>query len=105
MDPNVQVALVSAGGMIAVALVGVVVEFLRRQSSTLGEVREQVSNTHSTNLRDDVDRVLRGLDQVLEGQAEHGREIAGLRAEIRHERAERLAVAERLDDHMASAAP
>ncbi|MFJ9827696.1 DUF2746 domain-containing protein [Streptomyces sp. NPDC101160] len=109
-DPAVQVALVSAGGVVTAALVGVLVELVRRQGTALAEVREhaqeareQVSNDHTTNLRDDLDRVIAGLDQVLAGQARHSRDIRDLRADLAHERIERLAVSERLDHHLASA--
>ncbi|MFJ3907457.1 hypothetical protein [Streptomyces vinaceus] len=107
LEPSVQVAIVSAGGAITVALVGVLVELVRRQGAALAEVREhtqeardQVSNDHSTNLRDDLDRVIHGLDRVLDGQAQHTRDISSLRTELAHERTERLAVAERLDAHL-----
>ncbi|NWF28256.1 DUF2746 domain-containing protein [Streptomyces sp. PKU-EA00015] len=110
LDPNVQVALVSAGGVVTAAFMGVLVELVRRQGTALAEVREhaqeardQVSNTHTTNLRDDLDQVISGLDQVLEGQAEHSRDIRELRTELSHERSERLAVAERLDTHISTA--
>ncbi|WP_217129365.1 DUF2746 domain-containing protein [Streptomyces sp. AC558_RSS880] len=109
-DPSVQVAMISTGGVVTAALVGVLVELVRRQGTALNEVREhtqeardQVSNTHSTNLRDDLDRVISGLDLVLAGQAEHSRDIRELRAELSHERVERLAVSERLDTHITSA--
>ncbi|SNS50603.1 Protein of unknown function [Actinacidiphila glaucinigra] len=101
--------MVSAGGVVTAALVGVLVELVRRQGTAIAEVREnaqeardQVSNTHATNLRDDLDRVIAGLDRVLEGQAEHSRDIRELRKELSHERAERLAVSERLDSHISS---
>ncbi|MEU0739267.1 DUF2746 domain-containing protein [Streptomyces sp. NPDC006134] len=100
MAPTTVAALISAAGAVAVALVGAVAELLRRQHRVMGEVREQVSNTHQTNLRDDLDRVIAGLDRVLAGQTEHSRDIAALRADLSHERVERLAVAERLDHHM-----
>ncbi|MFE0771961.1 hypothetical protein [Streptomyces sp. NPDC058861] len=109
LDPNVQVALVSAGGVVTAAFTGVLVELVRRQGTALAEVREhaqeardQVSNDHTSNLRDDLDRVISGLDRVLEGQAEHSRDIRELRSELSHERAERLAVSERLDSHIGS---
>jgi methylthioribose-1-phosphate isomerase len=112
LDPNVQVALVSAGGVVTAAFMGVLVELVRRQGTALAEVREhaqeareQVSNTHSTNLRDDLDRVISGLDRVLEGQAEHSRDIRELRSELSHERSERLAVSERLDTHISASFP
>ncbi|MFE7463113.1 DUF2746 domain-containing protein [Streptomyces sp. NPDC057499] len=109
LDPTVQVSVVTASSTVAVAMVGVVVELLRRQSNAINEVREhaaeardQVANTHSTNLRDDLDSVAHRIDRVLAFQERHGEEIAGLRSDIAHERRERLAVAERLDDHMAA---
>ncbi|MEU5433814.1 hypothetical protein AB0G73_10595 [Streptomyces sp. NPDC020719] len=109
LEPTVQVAAISAGGAVLAALVGVLVELVRRQGTALAEVREhaqeareQVSNDHSTNLRDDVDRVIRGLDRVLDGQAQHSRDIAALRTDLAHERTERLVVAERLDAHITS---
>ncbi|GGU41408.1 hypothetical protein GCM10010211_00470 [Streptomyces albospinus] len=112
LEPSVQVALVSAGGAVVAALVGVLVELVRRQGTALAEVREhaqeareQVSNDHSTNLRDDVDRVIRGLDRVLDGQAQHSRDIAALRTDLAHERTERLVVAERLDAHITTSVP
>ncbi|MGC4928085.1 DUF2746 domain-containing protein [Streptomyces sp. DT117] len=109
LAPATQAAVVSAGGAVLVALVGVLVELVRRQGTALAEVREhtqeartQVSNTHTTNLRDDLDRVIVGLDRVLDGQAEHSRDIQGLRADLSHERTERLAVSQRLDSYVAS---
>ncbi|MFE4635049.1 DUF2746 domain-containing protein [Streptomyces sp. NPDC056773] len=107
LAPIAQAALISAAGALLVALVGVLVELVRRQGAALAEVRdhaqearEQVSNDHTTNLRDDVDRVIRGLDRVLDGQEHHAEELSSLRREIAHERVERLAVAERLDRHL-----
>ncbi|MFF3006361.1 DUF2746 domain-containing protein [Kitasatospora sp. NPDC057940] len=100
IEPTVQVALVSAGGAITAALAGVLVELVRRQSSTVAEVREQVANSHSTNLRDDLDHVIDRLGLVLDGQQHHSAELADLRREIAHERTERLAVADRLDSHL-----
>ncbi|MEU6056993.1 DUF2746 domain-containing protein [Streptomyces sp. NPDC047097] len=104
-----QVALVTAGATVLVALLGIAAEFLRRQSHALTEVaahaqeaRDQVSNTHSTNLRDDLDSVMHRIDRVLDGQERHGDVIAALREDIAHERRERLAVSERLDDHLAA---
>lgn len=111
MEPGVQVALVTAGGAVAVAAVGVLAEFMRRQNATLSEVRDQVSNTHDTNLRDDLDSLMHRIDRVIDGQERHGealdrhgRELSHVREEIAHERRERLSVEERLDDHIVSAA-
>ncbi|MFF8845490.1 DUF2746 domain-containing protein [Streptomyces sp. NPDC015127] len=111
MEPGVQVALVTAGGTVVVAVIGVFAELLRRQTATLSEVRDQVSNTHDTNLRDDLDSVMHRLDRVIDNQTRqnealerHGRDLTSLREEIAHERRERLSVEERLDDHIVSAA-
>lgn len=111
MDTSVQVSLITAGSTIGVALVGVLIELVRRQSNALSDVaenvqvaRDHVANTHSTNLRDDLDAVAYRIDRVLALQERHGEEIAALRSDIAHERRERLAVAERLDDHMAATA-
>ncbi|GAA0967377.1 DUF2746 domain-containing protein [Actinocorallia libanotica] len=100
LEPSAQGPLITAAGAVTVALTGVIVELLRRQKQTMSEVRDQVSNDHDTNLRDDLDRVIESLDRLLDGQHQHGRELRGLREEIAHERRERLAVAERLDDHI-----
>lgn len=109
LEPNVQVALISTGGAVGVALIGVLVELVRRQGNALADVaenvqvaRDHVANTHSTNLRDDLDAVAYRIDRVLQLQEEHSQDIAGLRQDIAHERRERLAVAERLDDHVAA---
>ncbi|QDP44230.1 hypothetical protein KGG70_gp54 [Streptomyces phage Celia] len=109
LSPATQVALISTGGTIVVAVIGVLVEFLRRQSSALNEVREntaearnQVANSHQTNLRDDMDRLHDDVRAVLELVTEHGQDIRGLRSELQQERRERLSVSERLDDHVAA---
>lgn len=109
LEPSVQVAMVSAGGAITAALVGVLVELMRRQGAAIAEVREhaqearhQVANSHGTNLRDDLDHVIERLELVLDGQDRHGEELSSLRREIAHERVERLAVAERLDSHLST---
>ncbi|WJN63041.1 tail needle protein [Streptomyces phage phiScoe3] len=111
MEPTVQVALVSTGGTIGVAMLGVFVELLRRNHKALSEVKEnaqeardQVANTHSTNLRDDLDRVHDDVREVLDVLRQHGSEIAGLRTDLRQERVERHALSERVDHHLATVA-
>lgn len=49
----------------------------------LEEVRENVSNDHRTNLRDDVDRALAGIDQIQAFQSQLGANAARLRGEVR----------------------
>ncbi|QPB09625.1 hypothetical protein CPT_Spernnie_021 [Streptomyces phage Spernnie] len=112
MDPSVQVAVVTTGGTVCVALVGVLIEMMRRQANAMSEVRENVqvardhvANTHSTNLRDDLDAVMFRIDRVIDGQERHSEELTALRNEINHERRERLTVAERLDDHIEDTRP
>ena len=114
LDPTVQVALVTVAGTVLVALLGLVAEALRRHSKSLNEVKEntreakeQVKNSHKTNLRDDLDQVVLLLNRALENQARHdeslrdlAHDVNGLRTEIRHERDERLEVSRRLDTHM-----
>lgn len=58
MDPTVQVAVVGAGGTViaaALGVFGVVLPRMRRTTEVLSHVREQVANSHDTNLRDDLD--------------------------------------------------
>ncbi|MEV1109927.1 DUF2746 domain-containing protein [Micromonospora sp. NPDC049751] len=112
LEVPVQQSLITAGGTVVVGLIGVLVELLRRQNKKLSEVkdhasaaRDQVQNSHKTNLRDDVDRVIAGLEQLLEGQRQHTRDIGGLRDEIRHERVERLEVERRVDLLMLNTKP
>lgn len=100
MEPSVQASFVTASGAVVVALIGVLVEILRRQHKRLGEVCEHVANSHETNLRDDLDKVIHGLGEVKEMLREQAKDINGLREEIRHERAERLDVERRLDIFM-----
>ncbi|QEQ94058.1 membrane protein [Streptomyces phage Saftant] len=107
MEPTVQVALVTTGGTVFVTLIGVVVEMLRRNHKALAEVqenvsvaRDQVANSHTTNLRDDMDRLHDDVREVLDVLRQHGKEIGGLREDLRQERIERLAVSDRLDHHL-----
>jgi ubiquinone biosynthesis protein UbiJ len=36
----------------------------REQRGTLAEVKEQVANTHSTNLREDIDNIAHSVEQI-----------------------------------------
>jgi hypothetical protein len=116
IDPSVQSALVTGIFGLMVACVGILAEAMRRHHRTLGEVREntaaarhQVQNSHETNLRDDVDRVLSGLERVLEGQGRHdlmlmshGEQIGQLASDLAMERRERMAVSDRLTSAIAT---
>jgi len=59
--------------------------------------RDQVQNTHSTNLRHDIDGVARDVRTILEITRENTRDIGGLSATIR-------AAEARLEDHIRTAA-
>lgn len=103
MDAGVQAAVVTSVGTVAAAGLGVV-GVMRRQSRALGEVREnareareQVTNSHKTNLRDDLDRVINALELVLEGQRRHDSELSQLRSDLGQERRERLELEVRVD--------
>lgn len=100
LDPTVQAAVVTTVGVVLVALIGVLTTMLQRQHKTLGVVREQVQNSHSTNLRDDVDRVLDGVSQLAEMSRAHGYELGHLRRDLQQERVERQHLSERLDEHV-----
>ena len=86
MDTPVQVALVTTAGTVIVALIGIVLELLRRSHKRLGDVKEQVTNSHKTNLRDDIDLVLT--------------ELRGLGSEVRQERAERFEADQRVEERL-----
>lgn len=75
----------------AFSLAGIVAPVLlsshRKQTKQLGHIKEQVTNSHSTNLRDDIDELGR---MVRDGFLETRRDIGGLREELRTERVERI---------------
>lgn len=90
MDTAIIVAGIAAIGSFGTAY------FSHRQHRATKAVREQVQNSHDTNLRDDIDRVLDGITSLVEGQRRHDSEIAGIREDQRIERRERMALAERI---------
>lgn len=93
MDPTVQVAVVSVVGGLALAGLGLINDRkIRRQSSRISDVHEQVANSHTTNLRDDLDRVIEGIETLVDGQRRHDDDIGSLRDDLRVERQERLAM-------------
>lgn len=100
LDPAAQAALITGAFGVILALL----EMMRRSHKTLGDVREQVQNNHTTNLRDDIDRMVAGQERVMEALEEHGRMLRGhgyelghLRRDLQQERTERLMAVERLD--------
>lgn len=92
-DPTVLTAIVTG----IFSLIGVVVvEMFRRQRRVLHEVRSQVKNSHSTNLRDDLDELRDGLGRVLASSERQEHSLNGIRTDLRVEREERLALAGRV---------
>jgi hypothetical protein len=107
---------------VALALVGIFAEYVRRKLNAVSdtvtsaedharEAKEQVKNSHSTNLRDDMDRMHDDVREALrlivehgESLKRHGSEIGGLRADIRQERQERLHLSQRVDTVMLATA-
>ena len=83
VDPTIYVALISAAT--GVATTGLTVW----QRKRINEMHYEVKNTHTTNLRDDIDR---GFESVRS-------DIAGLRQDQRQERQERMDLGDRFDEH------
>lgn len=101
METAIIVASIAALGTLGAAWLS------HRQNRTtarvVADVKAQVQNSHETNLRDDIDRVIDMLASVVdgqkrleEGQKRHDSEIGGLRQDIRLERKERISLAERV---------
>lgn len=57
----------------------VTVRFARKDSPTIRRIDEQVSNTHSTNLRDDITGILEKLDDVVVEQRAIRAEMSEMR--------------------------
>lgn len=62
-------------------------------SAQLGEVKEQVVNNHTSNLRDDIDIIHREIRGVRE-------DVAQLRGEVRDEREARIDADNALNEHI-----
>ena len=86
------VAVLAVTGIVAVT------NFLssRSQRADLREVKEQVANTHDTNLRHDVDKLINGVSELIGQGRQTSKDIGGLREELRTERLERIEQSKRL---------
>ncbi|AOT24953.1 hypothetical protein PBI_KALPINE_33 [Mycobacterium phage Kalpine] len=69
----------------------------RKHGRQLGEIKDQVANDHSTNLRDDIDELVAAVRMVTTGLSDLKtdvrdvkQDIGGLREELRTERIERI---------------
>lgn len=67
MSVEIQVALISTGLPLLAAGAAFMIKHLIGVTKALGAVREQVQNTHGTNLRDDLDFI---RDVVLDVRAD-----------------------------------
>lgn len=75
-------------------------------ASDTAEVKEQVKNTHDTNLRHDVDDLKAGLASVIRGQEDTGRYVADIDKSLRaighsldrRDRLQTQALAEAIED-------
>lgn len=63
--------------------------------------KDQVTNDHKTNLRDDIDGLVTASRDIRTVQEQQGRLIQSIHDDLAHERRERLALAGRLDSHLA----
>lgn len=70
----------------------------RHVTKTLGAVHDNVQNGHDTPLRADLDQMMSKLDYVIRAQRAQGKDIAGIREEIRTERIERITGDKRRDE-------
>lgn len=71
----------------------------RRAQRVTDEIRDQVSNTHSTNLRVDIDKIAGKLDTVLREQRTQGRELGRVHERLDHHDARVTALDQRMTAH------
>lgn len=89
MDPVILTAIISALATVLVAAIGVVPLLVSnhkdRKSTkrTLETVRDQVANSHTTNLRDELTEVLELTKQIKEVQGQHTQILLGHTEDIR----------------------
>lgn len=100
-EPAVLVALITTLGTVLVALIAILADWARKRLDVIEHhaeaSREQVQNSHTTNLREDIDRIHDDVRAVL-GMSERNTEaIASLASDLRQERIERLVVAQKVD--------
>jgi hypothetical protein len=110
MSDAVLAALISAFALIAVALIGVLAQNVKlgrridRVHDKAEVVRDQVQNSHGTNLRDDIDSlrttVAEGFDRVERRQDVAARTAVSTRAEAQKASRAAAAVARRLDEYI-----
>lgn len=70
---------------------------------TAEAIKDQVKNSHDTNLRDDIDKLAVLMTKAVEIGERNSAEIGHLRQDIHMERRERLSLADRFDSHVDAA--
>lgn len=70
MDPIIAAALIAGAASVVVAIIGLfglILPRLHKNTASLNEVKDQISNDHGSNLRDDLDFI---RDVVLDVKAD-----------------------------------
>lgn len=80
MDPAVAAAVISGSLGIAASALAVTIGMVRPRKA-IRAVHEQVANTHTTNLREDIDRLIVGQERLIESVAEIRTDVAWERRE------------------------
>lgn len=93
METEIIVALITAGFALITALSVAMIQRHRTIEQGVQDVREQVKNSHATNLRDDLDKINRTVELTL-------RSVEGIHEQLHLERRERLLIADRLQSHI-----
>lgn len=97
-DPDVMKGLLTAVAAGLMLLGEALRRHVKRMRESTEAVRYQVQNSHETNLREDLDLVIGGLDEIRELARAHGADLRQLRDDLNQERKERYAIELRVDD-------
>lgn len=65
-----------------IAMLAYLVVSNRQSRRVLGEVRGQVSNSHDTNMRDDIDGLIDAVDRINSKQDAHGTTLSKFMREM-----------------------
>lgn len=97
MSDSVQVALITAGFPLIATMAALLIPLFFKQRKAIRSISEQVTNSHKTNLRDDLTEALKGIDKLLAGQERHTEEISTLRLDVAWLRREQADLDRRMD--------
>lgn len=92
---TITVAIITALAGVSVALIPYMVQRRRNRdmASILATIHEQVANTHTTNLREDLDAMTERLDRISHDIGAVKVDVGGVRVQVR-------TLAKRLTDHI-----